>query len=84
MASPIKWKALAVVLLGASVCHGGEPSPFRAADRDSLLRRLILPGRALRLQAEGLAGLIVLAGRVWTGDPANPWAEGVACAMARL
>ena len=78
MASPIKWKALAVVLLGASVCHGGEPSPFRAADRDSLLRRLILPGRALRLQAEGLAGLIVLAGRVWTGDPANPWAEGVA------
>ena len=34
-----------------------------------------LPGRALRLQAEGPADLIVLAGRVWTGDPANPWAE---------
>ena len=36
------------------------------------------PGRALRLQAEGPAGLIVLAGRVWTGDPTIPWAEGVA------
>src|SRR5208337_4528860 len=34
--------------------------------------------RAPRLQAEGPADLIVLSGRVWTGDPANPWAEGVA------
>ena len=77
MATPIKWKALAVVHLAASVCHG-EPSPSRAADRDSLLRRVMLPGRALRFQGKGSAGLIVLAGRVWTGDPANPWAEGVA------
>ena len=30
------------------------------------------------MQAEGPADLIVLAGRVWTGDAANPWAEGVA------
>ncbi|MGA2700766.1 MAG: hypothetical protein ABSH35_06675 [Isosphaeraceae bacterium] len=78
MARPIKWKALAVVLLAASVCHGGEPSPSRAADRDSLLRRVMLPGRALRFQGKGSADLIVLAGRVWTGDPANPWAEGLA------
>ena len=68
MARPIEWSALAVVLLGASACPGGE---FSAA-------RLKRPGRALRLQAEGPADLIILAGRVWTGDPANPWAEGVA------
>ena len=78
MATPIKWKALAVVHLAASVCHGGEPSPSRAADRDSLLPRAKRPGRAPRSQAEGPADLIVLAGRVWTGDPANPWAEGLA------
>ena len=40
--------------------------------------RAKLPGRALRLQADGPADLIALAGRVWTGDSANPWAEGVA------
>jgi|GEM_PF-15101 len=37
-----------------------------------------LPGRALRLQADGPADLIILAGRIWTGDPAQPWAQAVA------
>ncbi|WP_145268802.1 amidohydrolase family protein [Tautonia plasticadhaerens] len=37
-----------------------------------------LPGRALRLQDDGPADLIVSASRIWTGDPANPWAEAVA------
>jgi predicted amidohydrolase YtcJ len=37
-----------------------------------------LPGRALRLQEDGPADLIVSAARIWTGDPANPWAEAVA------
>ena len=37
-----------------------------------------LPGRALRLQQDGPAGLIVRAKRIWTGDAANPWAEAVA------
>lgn len=39
-----------------------------------------LPGRALRLKDEGPAELIVLAGRIWTGDLQKPWAEGVASA----
>ncbi len=37
-----------------------------------------LPGRALRLQTDGPPDLIVRLGRVWTGDPANPWAEAIA------
>ena len=37
-----------------------------------------LPGRALRLQQEGPADLIVKVGRIWTGDPAHPWAEALA------
>ncbi len=37
-----------------------------------------LPGRALRLQDEGPAELIVRVGRIWTGDRAQPWAEAVA------
>jgi predicted amidohydrolase YtcJ len=37
-----------------------------------------LPGRALRLQADGPADLILMTGRIWTGDPAQPWAEAVA------
>src|SRR5262249_40958728 len=40
--------------------------------------RAKLPGRALRLQKGGPADLIVVAGRIWTGDPTNPWAEAVA------
>jgi predicted amidohydrolase YtcJ len=37
-----------------------------------------LPGRALRLQQEGPADRIIKVGRIWTGDPARPWAEAVA------
>ena len=37
-----------------------------------------LPGRALRLDRDGPASLIVRAKRIWTGDPENPWAEAVA------
>ncbi|MHB1562449.1 MAG: N-acyl-D-amino-acid deacylase family protein, partial [Isosphaeraceae bacterium] len=37
-----------------------------------------LPGRALRLQQEGPADTILSVGRVWTGDPARPWAEALA------
>ncbi len=37
-----------------------------------------LPGRALRLNRDGPADLIVKAKRIWTGDPANPWAEAIA------
>ncbi|MGZ3397501.1 MAG: amidohydrolase, partial [Isosphaeraceae bacterium] len=123
MARPIEWRALTVVLLGASVCLGKGRTPIDGTgaaarsgdlairgdgaefgrlaeipDHGPLLRVEIqrqldrrdggaairiaryppLPGRALRSQAEGPADLIVLAGRVWTGDAANPWAEGVA------
>src|SRR5262249_34001473 len=37
-----------------------------------------LPGRALRLDRDGPANLIVKLKRIWTGDPANPWAESLA------
>ncbi|WP_165229078.1 amidohydrolase family protein [Aquisphaera insulae] len=37
-----------------------------------------LPGRALRRQADGPADLILIAGRIWTGDEAALWAEAVA------
>jgi len=37
-----------------------------------------LPGRALRLKKDGPADLVILAGRIWTGDPDNPRAEGLA------
>jgi predicted amidohydrolase YtcJ len=37
-----------------------------------------LPGRALRLHRDGPADLIIKAKRIWTGDPANPWAEAMA------
>jgi predicted amidohydrolase YtcJ len=37
-----------------------------------------LPGRALRLQKDGPAERIVKVGRIWTGDPARPWAEALA------
>ena len=38
----------------------------------------VLAGRPLRRQADGPAALIVSVKRIWTGDPANPWAEAVA------
>jgi len=37
-----------------------------------------LPGRALRRQTDGPAELILIAGRMWTGDAAQPWAEALA------
>jgi predicted amidohydrolase YtcJ len=37
-----------------------------------------LPGRALRLHRDGPADSIVKVKRIWTGDPANPWAEALA------
>ncbi|MDG3002191.1 amidohydrolase family protein [Paludisphaera mucosa] len=37
-----------------------------------------LPGRALRLKKDGPADLVLLPGRIWTGDPARPWAEALA------
>ena len=37
-----------------------------------------LPGRALRRDRDGPPDLVVNAGRIWTGDPENPWAESVA------
>jgi predicted amidohydrolase YtcJ len=37
-----------------------------------------LPGRSLRLNHDGPAGLIVKVKRIWTGDPDHPWAQGLA------
>jgi predicted amidohydrolase YtcJ len=37
-----------------------------------------LPGRALRRHFDGPADLILMVGRIWTGDAANPWAEALA------
>src|SRR5262249_27048529 len=37
-----------------------------------------LPGRALRLAKDGPADQILKLGRIWTGDPARPWAEAIA------
>ncbi len=37
-----------------------------------------LPGRALRLDRDGPADLILKLGRIWTGDRARPWAEALA------
>ncbi len=41
-----------------------------------ILWAVVVPGAVV--QAKGDDELIVLAGRIWTGDPANPLAEGVA------
>jgi predicted amidohydrolase YtcJ len=43
-----------------------------------------LAGRPLRLTRDGPAGLILKAGRIWTGDPAHPWAEALACRDGRI
>ncbi len=37
-----------------------------------------LPGRALRLNRDGPADLILDVGRIWTGDRARPWATALA------
>ena len=38
----------------------------------------IRPGRVLRLSTDGPAQTILKVGRIWTGDPAKPWAEAIA------
>jgi predicted amidohydrolase YtcJ len=43
-----------------------------------------LPGRPLRLDRDGPAEMILKLGRVWTGDPAHPWAEAVAARDGRV
>ena len=35
-------------------------------------------------QADEPADLIVVAGRIWTGDPAKPWAEALACRRGEI
>ncbi len=48
--------------------------------------RDVLAGRALRLNEDGPADLILKVGRIWTGDPANPgprpWPAGTATIVA--
>ncbi len=38
----------------------------------------VLPGRVLRLDRDGPAELVATLGRLWTGDPARPWATAIA------
>lgn len=40
--------------------------------------RRALAGRALRLSTDGPAETVLKTGRIWTGDPARPWAEALA------
>ncbi|MGO9599482.1 MAG: amidohydrolase [Isosphaeraceae bacterium] len=46
--------------------------------------RAKLPGRALRLQADAPADLIVHAGRIWTGDPEKPQARSIAARAGEI
>jgi len=43
-----------------------------------------LPGRALRLHKDGPADVVLKLGRVWTGDPARPWASAVAARAGEI
>ncbi len=43
-----------------------------------------LPGRALRLQEDGPADLIIQAGRIWTGVPGRPQAEAIAIRNGKI
>ncbi len=56
---------------GRAVIQGGDLQ-FDAKTKAKL------PGRALRRQQDGQASLIIKVKRIWTGDPANPWAEAIA------
>jgi predicted amidohydrolase YtcJ len=60
-----------LVVAGEALIADGKPT----VKSDSEHR---LPGRALRLQSDGPADLIVAVGRIWTGNPATPWAEAIA------
>jgi predicted amidohydrolase YtcJ len=43
-----------------------------------------LPGRALRLNRDGPADLILKLGRIWTGDSERPWAEALAARSGEI
>src|SRR5262249_18426513 len=43
-----------------------------------------LAGRVLTPQDSGPADLILKAGRIWTGDPARPWAEAIASRQGEI
>ncbi|WP_337173396.1 amidohydrolase family protein [Paludisphaera sp.] len=60
-----------VFVNGVAVISDGVLPPFPAKDDK-------LPGRALRLKKDGPADLVLIPGRIWTGDRANPWAEALA------
>jgi predicted amidohydrolase YtcJ len=60
-----------VFVNGVAVISDGVLPPFPAQEDK-------LPGRALRLQQDGPADLVLVPGRIWTGDPTNPWAEALA------
>lgn len=60
-----------VFVNGVAVISEGVLPPFPAQEER-------LPGRALRLKQDGPADLVLVPGRIWTGDPANPWAEALA------
>ncbi|WP_240911388.1 amidohydrolase family protein [Paludisphaera soli] len=60
-----------VFVNGVPLIDEGKRPEFPAADAK-------LPGRALRLRQDGPADVVLLPGRIWTGDKAKPWAEALA------
>jgi predicted amidohydrolase YtcJ len=56
----------------------GTPAIWRAKPTGRLA------GRALRFHKDGPPDLIVRAGRIWTGDPARPWAEALAARQGEI
>ncbi|OJW21813.1 MAG: metal-dependent hydrolase [Planctomycetales bacterium 71-10] len=60
-----------VLVNGVAVISDGVLPPFPAKDDK-------LPGRALKLKEDGPADVVLIPGRIWTGDPARPWAEALA------
>lgn len=61
-----------VFVNGEALIDGGKLPAERADAKKKL------PGRALRLQKDGAADVVVLPGRIWTGDAEHPWAEALA------
>ena len=78
MTRPIRWSFSVLRLLAAIAYLGDELSHVLAGESDLPIPRAALRSRPTGSQSQRTADLIVLAGRVWTGDPAKPWAEGVA------
>lgn len=60
-----------VLVNGVAVIADGAPVDFPAGAGK-------LPGRALKLKQDGPADVVLIPGRIWTGDRANPWAEALA------